>query len=74
VDAEAMHLAPIEYVMVRKLEYFQASGSDRHLRDIAMMLQVSGDLVDPAVLEEWSIRQGVADVLDRARAFDPDPD
>ena len=69
-----MHLAPIEYVIVRKLETFQASGSDRHLRDIAMMLQVSGDLVDPAVLEEWSIRQGVADVLDRARAFDPDLD
>lgn len=66
-----IRLAPIEYVIVRKLEYFRASGSDRHLRDVAMMLDVSSDLVDQAALRAWSARLGVADVLDRAREFEP---
>jgi hypothetical protein len=35
-------IAPIEYVILRKLEYFQHSDSDRHLRDVAMMLRISG--------------------------------
>ncbi len=68
-----IQLAPIEYVIVRKLEYFQASGSDRHLRDIAMMLAVSGDLIDPTALRSWSARMGVSDALDLARKFDPSP-
>lgn len=69
-----VRLAPIEYVIVRKLESFQASGSERHLRDVAMMLQVSGDLVDDTELRTWSAHQGVAAALDQARRFDPSPD
>lgn len=67
MDAGPIHLAPIEYVIVRKLEYFRAGNSDRHLRDIAMMLQVSAHLVDDAAVSEWSHRQGVADLLERVR-------
>ncbi|HER20223.1 MAG TPA: hypothetical protein ENO14_04160, partial [Chromatiales bacterium] len=33
-------VAPVEYVIIRKLEYFRESNSDRHLRDIAMMLRL----------------------------------
>ena len=43
-------LAPIEYVIVRKLEYFRASASERHLRDVAMMLRISGPLVESSAL------------------------
>jgi hypothetical protein len=74
VDTGKIQLAPIEYVIVRKLEYFQASGSDRHLRDIAMMLAVSGDLIDSTALQAWSARLGVSDALDLATKFDPSPD
>lgn len=42
VEGEAVQFAPIEYVIVYKLRFFQASGSDRHLRDIARMMEVSG--------------------------------
>jgi len=71
VEGLAVWLAPLEYVVVRKLEYFQMSDSDRHLRDVSMMLRISARLVDPAALREWSDRRGVAEVLEEARRFDP---
>jgi hypothetical protein len=55
----AVSLAPIEYVIVRKLEYFREGGSDKHLRDIRSMLAVSGELVDQAALEDWIARRAL---------------
>src|SRR5215469_2224717 len=40
---EPINVAPPEYVILRKLEYFREGGSDKHLRDIRAMLAVSGD-------------------------------
>lgn len=37
-DASVM-VAPPEYVILRKLEYFQEGGSEKHLRDIQTILQ-----------------------------------
>lgn len=52
-------LAPPEYVIVRKLEYFREGGSDKHLRDIRGMLNISGDQIDRAALDEWIRTRGV---------------
>ena len=54
-----IRLAPPEYVIVRKLEYFREGGSEKHLRDIRAMLNVSGDQINHADLNEWIQRQGV---------------
>ena len=62
-------VAPIEYVIVRKLQYFQISGSDRHVRDVAMILQISGDAVDPDALDEWVRRMRLEEPLGVARAY-----
>lgn len=35
-------LAPIEYVITRKLQFFRDGGSEKHLRDIEQMLRISG--------------------------------
>jgi hypothetical protein len=48
-----MILAPPEYVIVRKLEYFQEGGSEKHLRDIRSILRVSRNLLDITELERW---------------------
>jgi hypothetical protein len=48
---EPVMLAPPEYVIVRKLEYFNEGGSDKHLRDVRGMLDVSGEQIDGAELE-----------------------
>ena len=52
-------LAPPEYVIVRKLEYFREGGSEKHLRDIRGMLAVSGEQMDQAELLEWVARRGL---------------
>jgi len=45
-DDETFWIAPIEYVIVRKLEYFREGGSEKHLRDIQGMLSVSAEEID----------------------------
>lgn len=52
-------IAPIEYVILLKLRYFRESRSDRHLRDIAAMRRISGNLIDRQVLEPWIKRLGL---------------
>ncbi len=57
--AEPMLVAPPEYVIVRKLEYFREGGSEKHLRDVRGILAVSGENLDRAALEEWIHRRGL---------------
>jgi hypothetical protein len=56
---EKLVLAPVEYVIVRKLEFFREGGSEKHLKDIQGILEISGDKLDRGVLREWVVRQGV---------------
>jgi hypothetical protein len=58
-QGEPLVLAPPEYVIVRKLEYFREGGSDKHLRDIRGILNVSGQQINHADLNEWIQRRGV---------------
>ena len=53
IEGISMMLAPPEYVIVRKLEFFKEGGSEKHLRDIRGMLDVSRSLVDFTELERW---------------------
>jgi hypothetical protein len=53
VGGNSISLAPPEYVIIRKLEYFREGGSEKHLRDIHAMLAVSGKLLDQPALQEW---------------------
>jgi len=54
--------AAIEDVVLKKLEYYREGGSDKHLRDIASMLKVSGATIDEEYLEKWAERLGVTDL------------
>ena len=53
MEGEAVMLAPPEYVITRKLQFYREGGSEKHLRDIRSMLAVSGDQLDRAALTEW---------------------
>lgn len=70
VNAFKIWVAPVEYVILRKLEYYRSSGSERHLRDVGMMFRISGDLVDEDDLEEWSARLEVEDELEEGRDYE----
>jgi hypothetical protein len=62
-------VAPVEYVIVRKLSYFAQSGSTRLLDDIARMRRVQGEPIDSRALDQWIDRLGVRDAWTRARAW-----
>ena len=42
--------ASAEDVIIKKMEYYQESGSEKHLRDITGMLKVSGGEIDEAYI------------------------
>ncbi|MCI0744645.1 MAG: hypothetical protein L0Y58_04485 [Verrucomicrobia subdivision 3 bacterium] len=59
LEGEDVTLAPPEYVIVRKLEYYREGGSEKHLLDIRSMLIVSGNQLDRAALDQWIQRRGL---------------
>jgi len=69
-DREACVAAP-EDVILGKLWYYREGGSEKHLRDIAAMLQVSGELIDKAYIDRWAQELGFTEewqaVLKRLR-------
>jgi hypothetical protein len=71
VEKTAIWVAPVEYVILRKLEYFKASGSHRHLRDVAMMLRISLGAIDDEELTRRVIELGLTDEFHAALAFEP---
>ncbi len=46
-------VAPPEYVILRKLEYYREGHSEKHLIDIRGMLEVSEDLIDRNMIQKW---------------------
>ena len=51
-----------EDAILKKMEFHRAGGSDKHLRDIASVLRISGDEVDTAYIDRWAATLGVTEV------------
>lgn len=64
-------VAPPEYVILRKLEYYAQSTSERHLRDIAMMLRISPEMIDAEGIADLADDLGLTDEWRLARDFEP---
>jgi hypothetical protein len=69
VEGELVRFAPIEYVVVYKLRYAQLAGSDRHLRDVARMLETSRELIRDETLHLWIARLDLAASWERAQGY-----
>ena len=52
MGTESIAVAPMEYVIVMKLR-FRDGSSERHLRDIEHMLEISGSRLDREALQPW---------------------
>ena len=65
-NLEVFFSAP-EDVILKKMEYYQEGGSDKHLRDITGILRVAGDSIDNSYLDQWSQRLGVSNLLEALR-------
>ena len=55
-------IAPPEYVVLRKLEYYRQGGSEKHLRDVRRVVATSGSSLEFATIAAWASRLGVAEV------------
>ncbi|HEX5757574.1 MAG TPA: hypothetical protein VF121_00110 [Thermoanaerobaculia bacterium] len=65
-DYEAS-FASAEDVILKKLDFYRRGGSEKHLRDIAGVLRISGDRLDTRYLEEWAARLGLAEIWQAVR-------
>jgi hypothetical protein len=48
-----------EDVILMKLDFHRRGGSDKHLRDIAGVLRISGEQLDREYLDSWAQRMGL---------------
>jgi hypothetical protein len=55
-------VAAPEDVILGKLRYFSEGGGDRHLRDIAGILRVTGDGVNREEVERWAAKLGYLEI------------
>jgi hypothetical protein len=69
IDGGELVLAPPAYVILRKLEFFREGGSEKHLRDIASILDVSADLVPMDELNGLVERRGLQAPWQEALAY-----
>jgi hypothetical protein len=67
VGEAEISVAPPEYVILRKLEYFREGGSEKHLRDIRIMLETSGDEIDEEDLGRRAAVLGLSGIWARVR-------
>ena len=67
VDDHFFYVAPAEYVIVRKMEYFKEGGSEKHLEDIGNMLAISGDQMDGGFIEKEISGRGLDQIWDRIK-------
>ncbi|MGC2528532.1 MAG: hypothetical protein WA639_12340 [Candidatus Acidiferrum sp.] len=59
LEGQLIVVAPPEYVILRKLEYYREGGSEKHLRDIRSMLDASEGAIDRAELEKQIDARGL---------------
>ncbi|MCX5746765.1 MAG: hypothetical protein NT062_30185, partial [Proteobacteria bacterium] len=64
LDGMKISVAPVEYVIVRKLEYYREGGSEKHLRDIRGMLAMSGDAIDHGHLAHLIAERGLSESVE----------
>ena len=67
VAESTLSLAPPEYVIIRKLEYFREGSSEKHLRDIQAMLRSSRSAIDMSCLEQLIDERDLAEEWRRAQ-------
>lgn len=55
------HFSPPEELILKKLQYLRDGGSEKHLRDVQAMLEISPETIDRSLLAELVDRFGLSD-------------
>lgn len=59
IEQQSIQIAPPEYVIIRKLEFFREGRSEKHLLDIRSMLTHSRAMINQATLDSWITKLGL---------------
>lgn len=70
VAGRQVWFAPPESVIVNKLRFFRDGGSEKHLRDIRGMLEVTGDAIDRMAIAAACEELGLQAEWQRAQSFE----
>ncbi len=60
-DIEANFASP-EDAIIKKMEFYQMGGSEKHLRDIASVLRTSRDQIDIPYIGRWATELGLDEI------------
>jgi len=55
-------VAPVEYVIIKKLEFYREGGSSKHLSDIKGVLQNFNSKIDLEFIEQNLIKLGLLEI------------
>ncbi|MDD5132808.1 MAG: hypothetical protein PHH44_09140 [bacterium] len=58
---QANFAAP-EDVIIKKMEYYKAGGSEKHLRDITAILKITGENIDREYISQWADSLGLTKI------------
>jgi hypothetical protein len=60
-DFEACFASP-EDAIIKKMDFYQQGGSEKHLRDIAGVLKISRDQIDMTYITRWAVQMGLGNL------------
>jgi hypothetical protein len=62
VEAIRAKFASPEDVIIMKMKYYKEGESEKHLRDIASIMKISGDEIDKSYIELWVNKFSLSDI------------
>ncbi|MCA9640741.1 MAG: nucleotidyl transferase AbiEii/AbiGii toxin family protein [Myxococcales bacterium] len=63
----SVQVASLEDTILTKLEWAKLGSSERQLRDVSTLVEVTGDAIDIEYLEQWLDELGVRDLWERIK-------
>lgn len=67
VEQQLIRYCSPENLILKKLEFYQEGGSDKHLRDIDGMIRVQ-KVLDWAYLDQWAVQMGVDSIWNTVKS------
>ncbi len=62
IEGTLTKMAAPEDVIIMKMRYYKEGESEKHLRDIASILKISGDEIDKNYIELWAHKLNLIDI------------